>query len=140
MHDELQPDEMNRQQHQRNANQGRRNRQRDDRNVKRDQVQERALNVLEDVAAFANGGDDRREVVVEEDEIRRRAGHVGPPLPHGDADVGPAQRGRVVDAVTRHRDDGASLLQRVDDQELLFGADAREYRRRAGCARHVRTR
>ena len=41
----------------------------------------------------------------------------------------PVQGGRVVDAVTRHRDDGAIVLQRVDDEELLFGADPREYGR-----------
>ena len=66
-HDEFQPHQMNRQEHQRHTNQGRRDRHHDDRDVERDQVEERALNVLEDVAAFANRRHNRCEVVVEED-------------------------------------------------------------------------
>ena len=101
-------------------------RQRDDRNVKRNQVEERTLNVLKDMPTFADGFHNRREVVVEQHEIRRRAGHIGAPPAHGDADVGPTQSGRVVDAVAGHRNDGASVLQPVDDQELLFGTDPRK--------------
>ena len=111
MHDELQPYQMNRQEHQRHTNQGRPDRQHDDRNVECDQVEERALNVLEDVAAFAHRRHNRCEVVVQQDEVRRGAGYVGTSLTHRDADVGPVQGGRVVDTVTCHRDDGAVLLQ-----------------------------
>ena len=54
---------------------------------------------------FAHRLDDRREVVVGEDHVRGLAGDVGAVLPHRDADVRLAQRGRVVHAVARHRDD-----------------------------------
>ena len=35
------------------------------------------------------------------------------------------ERGRVVDAVAGHRDDGAAALQRLDDAQLVLGIDAR---------------
>jgi hypothetical protein len=96
--------------------------------VKGDQVEERALDVLKDVPPLADGGHNRCEVVVEENEIRRATGYVSAAPTHGDADVGPMQGGRVVDAVAGHGDDGAGALQAVDDEEFLFGADPRKDR------------
>ena len=49
------------------------------------------------------------------------ARHVGPVLAHRDADVGLAQRGRVVHAVARHRHDVPARLKARDDAELLLG-------------------
>ena len=49
-----------------------------------------------------------------------RAGHA-----HRHADVGSLQRGRVVDAVARHRHRRACTLQRLHNPQLVFGVDAR---------------
>ena len=50
------------------------------------------------------------EIAADERDARALDGHVGP-RPHRDAHVGRGQRGRVVDAVARHRDDPALALQ-----------------------------
>ena len=64
--------------------------------------------VVEYSAAFFDGGFDGGEVVVGEDHVGGFLGDLGTPLPHRDADVCLLQRGRVVDAVARHRDDVAA--------------------------------
>ncbi|MNS08425.1 hypothetical protein D3C72_398860 [compost metagenome] len=66
------------------------------------------------------------EAVVEKDEIRRLARHVGPSPSHGDADLGRLERGRVVDSVAGHGHDLPVGLEGVDQGQLLFGTDARE--------------
>ena len=81
--------------------------------------------VVEDPPTLANGGDDRREVVVEQYHRCGLARDVGADLAHGDADVGSFERGRVVHAVAGHRDVLAGRLQRVDDADLLLRARAR---------------
>jgi hypothetical protein len=71
-------------------------------------------------------GGDRREVVVGEHHGGGLAGDVGAGLAHGDADVGAAQRGCVVDAVAGHRDDLAQRAQGVGDPQLRLGRAAGE--------------
>ena len=68
--------------------------------------------------------DDRGEVVVGEDHVRRLLRHVRAGDPHRDADVGRLERGGVVHAVAGHRDDLPVRLQRVDDAQLVLGRDA----------------
>ena len=68
--------------------------------------------------------DDRGEVVVGEDHVRRLAGDVGAGDAHRDADVRRLERGSVVDAVARHRDDPPVRVERVDDPQLVLGRDA----------------
>ncbi len=80
--------------------------------------------VVVDATALAHGGDDRREVVVQQHQVRRLARNVGSATSHRDTDVSPAQRRRVVDAVARHRDAFAARLQRLDDADLLRRVDA----------------
>ena len=92
--------------------------------VRREQEAQELADVREDPAALADGADDRGEVVVGEDHVRRLLGDVGAGDAHRDADVGRLQRGRVVDAVAGHRDDPAVGLQRVDDPQLVLGRDA----------------
>ena len=86
---------------------------------------------LRNVVVDAPSGLDRRgyggEVVVGEDHGGRLAGHVGARAAHRHADVGPAQRGRVVDAVAGHGDDLALGAQRVGDPELGLRRAAREH-------------
>ena len=58
---------------------------------------------------------------------------------HRDADIGGAQRWRVVDAVTRGRHDRAMPLQRRHDAQLLVGSDPREeHIRSLQCRPHLR--
>ena len=75
-------------------------------------------------AALADGADDRREVVVGEDHVRRLLGDVGAGDAHRDADVRRLQRGRVVDPVAGHRDDPPVRVERVDDPQLVLRRDA----------------
>ena len=44
-----------------------------------------------------------------------------PARAHGEADVGPCQRRRVVDAVAGHRGAAVALLQVFDGRQLVFG-------------------
>ncbi len=73
--------------------------------VRGEQEGDELPDVVGDRPSFSDRGDDRREVVVREDEVGRLACRLGARPPHGDADVGPAKRGRVVDAVAGDRDD-----------------------------------
>jgi hypothetical protein len=59
--------------------------------------------VVEDAPAHAHTAHDAAEVLVQQHQARSLARHVGAAHAHGDADVRGLQRGRVVDAVTRHR-------------------------------------
>ena len=61
--------------------------------------------IVEHRAAFLDGGDDAREVVIGQDHVGGLASHVGAGHAHGDADIGPLQRRHVVDAVAGHRHD-----------------------------------
>jgi hypothetical protein len=58
--------------------------------------------------ALLDAGDDAGEGVVEEYQVRRFTGDVGPRASHGDPDVGFMQGGGVVHSVAGHRDDMAS--------------------------------
>ena len=77
--------------------------------------------VVEDAAALLDGGLDGGEVVVGEDHVGGLLRNLRAPASHGDADVGLLQGGRVVDAVTGHRDDLAPRLQRTDEAQLVLG-------------------
>ncbi len=88
-------------------------------------VLDELANVVEDSAPLAHGVDDRREVVVQQHHLGGLARHVRPLAPHRDADVGPLERRRIVDAVAGHRDELAPRLQRLDDANLLFRVHAR---------------
>ena len=106
--------------------------------VRGQQVAQELADVGEDRAAFFDGGDDRGEVVVGEHHVGRFLRHVGAGDAHRHADVGLLQRWRIVDAVARHRHDGAGPPQRLNDPQLVFGIDARvdgDFGDRAGAAR-----
>ena len=90
------------------------------------QVVEELLDIGRDPAALLDGGDDRREVVVQQDHVRCVAGDVGASQAHRDADVGALERGRVVHAVAGHDDDVVPLAERAEDAELVARLDAGE--------------
>ena len=96
--------------------------------VREDEDDELA-DVVVDAATFLHGGSERREVVVDEHRSGRLSGHVRAAGPHGDADVGLAQRRCVVDAVAGDGDDLALALEDAGDPELVL--------RSAPCAHHL---
>ena len=83
-------------------------------------VDDELADVVVDPAPGPDRGDDRGEVVVGEHHRRGLAGDVGARGAHGHADVGPAQRRGVVDAVTGHRHHVAEGLQPGGDPQLVL--------------------
>jgi hypothetical protein len=73
-------------------------------------------------------GDDRRDVVVGEHNVRRLFRHLRSPAAHRDADVGSAQRRRIIDSVAGDDDDLAGTPEERGDAELLCRVDARQHR------------
>ena len=88
-------------------------------------VADEAAHVVVDGAALLYGRDDRREVVVEQDEVGGLLGDVGAAA-HRDADVGVLEGRRVVHAVAGHGHDLAGVPQDRREPQLLLGVDARE--------------
>ena len=116
---------MQRQQRQRQSAERRHEHHRELGRVARQQVDERLANVVEDPATLADRGDDAREVVVGQDHVRRFAGHFRAGPSHRDPDVRFAQRRGIVDAVTRHRHDGAARLPLAHDPDLVLRRGSR---------------
>jgi hypothetical protein len=71
--------------------------------------------------SLLDAGDDAGEGVVEEHQVRRLTGDVGPRASHGDADVGLVQGGGIIDSVAGHRDDVTSRTQGPRNAELVLG-------------------
>ncbi len=57
---------------------------------------------------------------------------------HGNAAIGLAERRRIVDAVARHRNDVAALLQALDDFVLVLREDPAEAVGALNCGGNVR--
>ena len=91
-----------------------------------EQESEELANVVVDPAALFDGGGDRGEVVVEQDEVCHLAADVAAALAHGDADVGSLEGRCVVDSVAGHRHDLAALLERLDECQFVVRADSGE--------------
>ena len=100
-------------------------------------VEDELADVGVDAASFLDRGDDRGEVVVGEDHRRRFSCDVGAGATHGDADVGAAQRGRVVDPVAGHRHDLALSAEGVGDAQLRLGRAAGEDQLAVGAKERV---
>ena len=69
---------------------------------------------------------ERREPTIGEHDVGRLDGHIGSGRPDRDADVGGAKSRRIIHAISRHGDDFAALLQRLDDRFLLSVRCARD--------------
>jgi hypothetical protein len=82
--------------------------------------------VVVDAPPLAHRRHDRGEVVVEQHDVRRLARDVSAGPAHRDADVGLAERRRIVHPVTGHGHELALPLERRDDADLLGRIDARE--------------
>jgi len=91
-------------------------------------VGEEAPDVLEGRPTELDGGDDRREVVVEQDQVGCLARDVTAAGSHGNPDIGLAKSGRVVDAVAGHGDDVTPLAESRGDPQLVRRGHARHDR------------
>ena len=95
--------------------------------IRAEQEADHLLDIGIDASAFLHGVHDRGKVVVGERHVRRALGNVRARDAHCAADVRRLQRGRVVDAVARHRNHLSLFLPRLDDADLILGRDARIY-------------
>ena len=91
----------------------------------RDTVDDVGVHAVENLARGLEGIDDGTETGGEEDDIGGRAGGVRGTL-DGDTGVGLLERGSVVDTVTGHGNQVATLLQDLDDVVLVLGEDLGE--------------
>ncbi len=82
------------------------------------EIYEEAPDVAEDNAPPADGRDDRSEGIVTQDHVRCLLRYLRSASPHGDPDVRFLEGRRIVDAVTQHGHDLASLL--VQRQQIHF--------------------
>ena len=95
------------------------------------------LNVVEDGLALLNRMQDRREIIIRQNHVRRLLGDVGPVHAHCDANIRLLQRRRIVDPVARHGDNIAAGLQGSDDFHLVVRVRPRKDGRVVHGAREV---
>jgi hypothetical protein len=86
-----------------------------------------ALHVVDDPPPFGHHAGQAREAAVEQHELGDGPARIGS-VAHGDSHVGVLEGEHVVDAVARHRDSTALLLQGAHHGSLLLRGDAAEHR------------
>lgn len=91
----------------------------------RDTVDDVGVHAVENLAGGLEGIDDGTETGGKEDDIGGGAGGVGGTL-DGNTSIGLLERGGVVDTVTGHGNQVATLLQDLDDVVLVLGEDLGE--------------
>ncbi len=132
--DEVQPKKLHRRQRRRQARQDRQREQHDLGSARRHHQSDDFADIGVGEAPFLDAADDRAEIVVDQQDVGGIARHVGAVAGHRHADIGRAQRWRIVHAIAGDGDDLALGLQGAHDGELLHrlhpGEDAR--------ARHCR--
>jgi hypothetical protein len=80
---------------------------------------------VENLARSLEGINDGTQTRSKEDDIGSRSGSVGGTL-DGNTSIGLLQRGSVVDTVTSHGNEVATLLENLDDRVLVLGEDLGE--------------
>ena len=124
VHEQLQDDDVDRverggqPQHQRHGDDH------DERDLGAEVERDRAPELGGEAATALDGADDRRVGVVDEHEVGRLAGQIGPARAHRDADVRRGEGGRVVDAVAGDGDGLPSVLEDPDEPQLVLGRGA----------------
>ncbi len=89
-------------------------------------IAEEAANVGVGGPALFDRGQDGREVVVEQHQVRGLARDVcAAPHPSPPPDVGLSQGGPVVDSVAGHRDDMSAVLQAFATRNFCSGGETR---------------
>jgi len=92
--------------------------------VARQQVLKRFADVGVNAPALFDSSDNRGEVVVGDNHVRRLLGDFRSCFPHGDADVGALDGRSVVDAIAGHRDHRIIRFPGTDDAQFMLGGDA----------------
>ncbi|CAF3572987.1 unnamed protein product [Fusarium graminearum] len=70
-------------------------------NVGGEDVENELLDVVKDTATFLNGSDNGSKVVITENNIGGVLGDIGTGLTHGNTNIGTAERGRIVNTITK---------------------------------------
>ena len=122
---EVQPEELDREERDRQARHEREGEEEDLGRSRRDEQERHLPDVVVGEAPLLDPGHDRAEPVVGHDHRGRVLGHVRARA-HGDPDVRLPERGRVVDPVPGHGHELAVLLEGPDDVELLERRDPGE--------------
>ena len=94
-------------------------------NILHEEQRGRALDVVDDAAALRHNGGHRAELRIKQHDLRHLRGGLTAGG-HGDSAVGILQRQHVIDAVARHGDRMALLLEGADKIALLLRRDAAE--------------
>ena len=96
------------------------------------------LDIVVDRAPFADGGGDRGEIVIGQDQIGGLLRGLAAFAAHGDAGIGPFEGRGVIHPVAGHCHGQAARLQRLDQTQFMRGRGAGEHidlRRRIGQSR-----
>ena len=90
-----------------------------------DTVDDVGVHAVENLAGSLEGIDDGAETRGKEDDIGSGAGSVGGTL-DGNTSIGLLERGSIVDTVTSHGNEVATLLENLDDVVLVLGENLGE--------------
>ena len=93
------------------------------RDMNRDDEPHGLAQIIIDPPPQPHSGGNGFKIIVQKNDRRGFAGHIGPSPAHGDADMRRLQGWRVVDAIAGHRNNIARSLQRLHNPQLLFGHD-----------------
>ncbi|GBE60675.1 hypothetical protein BOVATA_021680 [Babesia ovata] len=91
------------------------------------EVPDERLHVRVDASAFLDSGDDRLEIVVDEDHVSGLLGNFSSSDSHGNTDIGHLQRRCIINTITRHGHSFAQLLEYGHNILLVFGLSSAEY-------------
>ena len=126
VHDDIDPEELDRGEGCRHPHQGRRQHRQDGADVGRELKAHEFDDVVEDDAPFLDRSYDGREVVVHQHHGRGLARDGSAGQAHGDTDIRGLHRGRIVHPVAGHGNDMAARLERLDDADLVGRRDPRD--------------
>jgi hypothetical protein len=112
--DEIDPEELNRDQSLRHTHSGSQEDRDDFSDVGRDEVADELLSVVVDGTTFFNGTFDGGKVVVYKHHVRGELGYIGSGA-HSNTNISFLESRRVVDTVTSHSNNLTGLLEKVDE-------------------------
>jgi hypothetical protein len=111
--DHVDPEQLRRQERQRDTRDDRREQDEREAGIGRQNPDDELCEIVEDAAPFLHSGFDRGEVVVGQNHVGRFLRDIGAGDAHRHADVGLFERGRVVDTIAGHRDHMPAGLKRA---------------------------
>ena len=126
--DQLEERDLDRAEHHRQTSHQGQKSQAGDRHVNAEDEPHRLSDIVVDATPQRDCLDDRAEIVVDQHDRCGLARDIGAPLAHRNTDVSGLQRGCVVHAIARHRDDLTARFQRTHDAQLVVGLGSRAHR------------